>query len=287
MTLKTRILIVDDEESIRFSLAETLTRDGHQVTAVESGEAALELVATETFDLALIDLNLPGIKGIEVLAVLRKQLPDIIIIVLTAHASLETAVEALRQGAHDYLFKPCKTVELRESIRRGLLSRQQQLRQRDLLRQLEQHLANSLENIRATIVEHPSPPPAMPVSERPTEVQPTPDEPTKERLAEEGRFLQRGGLVVDFLRHVITLDEHLLELSPTEFNLLAYLISEMPRVVPPQELVREVQGYESEQWEASEVVRYHIYRLRLKIKVATNRTDVIHTVRGVGYTVGE
>jgi DNA-binding response OmpR family regulator len=104
---------------------------------------------------------------------------------------------------------------------------------------------------------------------------------------DEIRFLQQGGLIVDFLRHVITLDGHLLELSPTEFDLLAYLVSEVPRVVSAQELVREVQGYESEPWEASETARYHIYRLRQKIKDATGYTNVIRTVRGIGYTIGE
>jgi DNA-binding response OmpR family regulator len=94
-------------------------------------------------------------------------------------------------------------------------------------------------------------------------------------------------LIVDFMRHVMTLDGHLLELSPTEFDLLAYLASEAPRVISPQELVREVQGYESEAWEARDTVRYHVYRIRRKAKAATGRTDIIRTVRGVGYTMGE
>ena len=92
-------------------------------------------------------------------------------------------------------------------------------------------------------------------------------------------------MIIDFSRHVITLDGHLLELSPTEFDLLAYLISEAPRVVSPQELVHEVQGYESEPWEASETVRQHIRRLRQKIKSITGYTDIILTRRGVGYTI--
>ncbi len=271
MLPKAKILIVDDEANIRASLEEMLARDGHQVIAVESGEAALELIsrATQEFDLALIDLKMKGVGGIEVLTALRQQLPDTVAIVLTAHASLETAVEALRQGAHDYLFKPCKPAELRESIRKGLLSRQQ-TQQSGLLHQLEQ-MADSLEHIRATIAEQPDKP-SLPIS-KPAE--------------RHRRFLQRGGLIVDLLRHVITLDGHLLDLSPTEFDVLVHLIQEAPRVVSPQELVREVQGYESEQWEASEIVRQHIYRIRQKIKEATGRTDVVRTVRGVGYTMAE
>jgi DNA-binding response OmpR family regulator len=212
-----------------------------------------------------------GVGGIEVLRALRQTSPDTVSIVLTAHASLETAVEALRQGAHDYLFKPCKPVELRESIRRGILN-QQETRDRDLLDRIEE-MADSLEGVRAALakrVEGPSP----------AVVQPAEAE-------ERTRFLQRGRLIVDYLRHLITLDDHLLDLSPTEFGLVSYLISEAPRVVSSQELVREVQGYESEQWEASETVRQHIYRIRQKIKEATGQTGIIRTVRGVGYTIAE
>ncbi len=248
---------------------------------VENGRSALECIAAEEFDLALIDLRLKDVGGMEVLAALRQKSPDTIVIVLTGHASLESAVEALRQGAHDYIFKPCKTVELRESIRRGLLKRQQRMQQRALIQQLEQHLS-TLQDLRTAIADPPVKPALVTLdpSFAPTSV----DEMSAQ---EQARFIQRGGLIVDLMRHVITLNGELLELSPTEFDLLAYLVSEAPRVVPPQELVREVQGYESEPWEASETVRYHIYRLRQKIKIATDLDDVIRTVRGVGYTIDE
>jgi DNA-binding response OmpR family regulator len=264
-----KILVVDDEANIRTSLKEILARDGYHVITAESGEAALALLPTHEFDLALIDLKLMGIGGIEVLAALREQSPNTVAIVLTAHASLETAVEALRKGAHDYLFKPCKPAELRESIRKGLANRQGTPRL-DLLQQVEQ-MTSSLEDIRATILEQ---------IEKPT---PTTVQPTERQQ----RFLQQGGLIVDLLRHVITMDGHLLDLSPTEFDLLACLVRKAPQIVSPQELVREVQGYESEQWEASETIRQHIYRIRQKLKEVTKRTNVIRTVRGVGYTIDE
>ncbi|MDX1520505.1 MAG: response regulator transcription factor [Anaerolineae bacterium] len=275
MTANARILVVDDEPGIRYSLEEALLRDGYAVETAGSGEKALEKFSANPFDLVLIDLKLPGLSGMELLGELRKRDPDTVVIVLTAHASLDTAVEALRQGAHDYLFKPCKTIDLRESVRRGLQNRQKMLKQQSVLRQLEKHLSSSLQNIRATIDDNAPAPSAT--------TQPAPAEPS----AEGERFLRRGPLIVDTLRHVITYDDQLLELSPTEFNLLAYLISEAPRVIGPQELVREVQGYESEQWEASETVRYHIYRIRQKIKAANKSADVIRTVRSVGYTLSE
>jgi DNA-binding response OmpR family regulator len=278
----TRILIVEDESSIRLFLEEALVNDGHQVLTVASGEEALEVITQQEFDLALLDLMLGGINGMEVLAALHKRWPDTVVIILTAHGTLESAVEALRQGAHDYLFKPCRTVQLRESIRQGLLKRQRELRQRQLLQQLERHLANELESIRATIAgdQAPSPPTiAEPPSFPPLEVDDLADE--------QARFLQWGSLIVDLSQHVITLDGELLELSPTEFDVLAYLISAAPRVISAQELVREVQGYSSELWEARDMVRQHIYNIRQKVKDATGRINVIRTVRGIGYTVNE
>lgn len=252
------ILIVDDDAAIRYSLERILKRDGHQVVAVESGEAALERIAVQDFDLALVDLKLKGISGIEVLTALRRQRPATPVIVLTGHATLETAVEALRQGAHDYLFKPCATIDLRESIRAGLLKRQQELQRR-----------------KATAQPQPAP-----------DSRPTPPEIAAAPAREPERFLRYGGLIIDPIRHVVTIDGKLLELTLTEFGLLAYLVSEAPRVVSSRELVREVQGYESESWEARDIVRSHIYHIRSKIKAAAGR-DVIRTVRGVGYALGE
>ncbi len=117
------ILVVDDDDAVRGFVTALLIREGYRVVAVESGEHALEAIATQTFDLALIDLKMPGIGGIDVLTVLRQQSPDTAAIILTGQGSLESAVEAVRQGAHDYLFKPCKTDTLRKSVRAGLEKR--------------------------------------------------------------------------------------------------------------------------------------------------------------------
>jgi two-component system, OmpR family, response regulator len=270
MTQAAKILVVDDEASIRFFLCDVLERDGRIVTAVDSGETALQYAQAESFDLALIDLRLPGMDGMQLLKNLRRISPDTSIIILTAHASMETAIEALRQGAHDYLFKPCKTVELRESVASGLMKRQRDMRQRQLLAQLERDLSSNLEEIRATVTNRTEAPVAL-----------------EQEEANDARFIKRNTLFVDLTRHVITLDDTLLELSPTEFNLLAYLASEAPRVISPKELVREVQGYENTPWEARDLARYHIYRIRQKVSKATGRDNLIRTVRGVGYTLNE
>jgi DNA-binding response OmpR family regulator len=203
-----------------------------------------------------------------VLDELRRRWPDTAVIVLTAHASLETAVEALRHGADDYLFKPSGVIELRESVRTALRGRQRRLEQRELLTRLRRTFSDHLERFDAIGIGKAARVPA------PTET---------DRHAE--RFVQQGGLIVDLARHRITLDGHLLELSPTEFDVLAYLAGEAPRVVTAQELIRAVQGYECLPAEAGEIARSHIYNIRRKMEATAGRRDVIRTVRGTGYAL--
>ena len=271
-----KILIVDDEASIRLAFQEILSQDGYQVTTAASGQAALAQIATHTFDLALIDLFLQDMSGIGVLSRLRQNSPDTIAIMLTAYASMETVVEALRQGAHDYLIKPCPIEDLRRSIRSGLHKLHQERQQRNLLARLEQRISNSLANIQAVMAEQQEETVAAPST------QAVPGENISPRQV---GFIKRGELTVDFIRHIISLNGQPLPLSTTEFSLLAYLIKAMPRIVPPQELVHQVRGYSSETWEASETVRVHIYHIRRKVKQVTGYTKLIDTVRGKGYTI--
>ena len=268
LNVSARILIVEDEPSVRLLLEKILTKDGYQVISVESGEEALTQIATQAIDLAMIDLKLKGIGGLQVLAALRRHAPDTAAIVVTAYGSLETAIEALRQGAHDYLLKPYAVEQLRESVRTALLKRQRKVRREEAIARLEQNLLGSLEEIHASTTGQTIQPPA-----------------TIEPSVRQTRFLQRGKLTIDFMRRVIVLDGHILALTPTEFNLLAYLVAEAPRIVSPQELVRQVQGYESDAWEAHNIVRSHIYNIRRKIKNTTGHTDVIRTARGAGYAI--
>jgi signal transduction histidine kinase len=150
MTSTATVLIVDDEAGLRSSLADALTHQGYRVVTADSGETALECIAAQEFDLALIDLRMHGIGGIEVLTALREQSPNTVAIVLTAHGSMETAVEALRQGAHDYLFKPCPLDKIQESVRAGLLKRQQEIEKQTRVK-LASDVSHELRNPISTI----------------------------------------------------------------------------------------------------------------------------------------
>ncbi|MCB9079079.1 MAG: response regulator transcription factor [Anaerolineaceae bacterium] len=275
-----KILIIDDELAIRLTLAEMLTNDGYEVTTAEDGQTALQIMSRDFFDLALIDISLGDITGTEVLSAMRALSLDTVAIILTAQASLSTAIDALRQGAYDYLFKPCQADVLRDVIKKGLLKRQLDLRQRNLLRQVEQNLSSTLTEIRATVTDQPALA-VSPIFDSPK----APRTVSKPRVVEAENRVQKGGLIIDFDRHSITLNHYPLDLSPTEFDLLVYLVTKSPRVIPAQELVAAVQGYETMQLEASNLIRTHIYHIRQKIKQATGQSDLIRTIRNVGYQI--
>lgn len=119
-----RSLVIDDEDTVRFFMAETLKRDGHEVTTARNGEEALERLRENRFDLALVDLKLGGrIDGLRVLEAIRWRWPSTAVIILTAHGSLESAVAAIREGVDLYLLKPLEMEELREAVREALARR--------------------------------------------------------------------------------------------------------------------------------------------------------------------
>lgn len=114
------VLVIDDEESMRDSCCLILTKEGFQTETAEDGFVGLEKVREVKPDIALIDLKMPGISGLEVLEKIKEIDPDIISIVITGYATVESAVEAMKKGAYDFLPKPFTPEELRIIIRRGL-----------------------------------------------------------------------------------------------------------------------------------------------------------------------
>jgi DNA-binding NtrC family response regulator len=107
-----RVLFVDDERSLQEFMRSELPRLGHEVTVCPDGHAALKVLPKSTFDAAILDLRMPGLSGIEVLQQLKQASPETEAVVMTGHASQETAIEALRLGAFDYITKPCKLTEI-------------------------------------------------------------------------------------------------------------------------------------------------------------------------------
>ena len=107
MNAKTRLLVVDDEEIVRRSHLRVLASVPCNVEAVPDGQQALAAMEAQSYDVVLLDLRMPGMDGMTVLKALKERWPESEIIVITGYPSIETAKEAIRLGAHDYLAKPC------------------------------------------------------------------------------------------------------------------------------------------------------------------------------------
>jgi DNA-binding NtrC family response regulator len=122
-TTPSAVLVVDDEPLIRDTLAEFLQQEGFAVRTAASGEEALQHIRRQKFDILLCDVNLPGLDGIEVLERAKSLSPETFVLLITAYATVESAVEAFQKGAHDYLMKPIILHEVLGKLRRLLQQR--------------------------------------------------------------------------------------------------------------------------------------------------------------------
>lgn len=117
---KGKILVVDDDKNIRLLLSQCLEGAGYQVVPAVDGEHALRKMAEDRFDLVMLDMKLPGMDGIQVLRKLRSLNPGQTVVMITAHGTVETAVEAMKLGAADYLQKPFTPEEIRAIVQHNL-----------------------------------------------------------------------------------------------------------------------------------------------------------------------
>lgn len=134
--MKSRILVVDDEESIREFLEIMLRKEGYEVTSAEDGSAALEIIKKKSFDLIISDLQMPNMTGMELLEKVKSSSPDVVFMMITAFGTTETAVEAMKMGAYDYITKPFKIDEVRIIISHALESKNLEVENRSLKKEL-------------------------------------------------------------------------------------------------------------------------------------------------------
>jgi two-component system, NtrC family, response regulator PilR len=134
--MKSRILVVDDEESIREFLEIMLKKEGYEVTTAEDGAKAKEILTKKTFDMVISDMQMPNLTGIELLRHVRESYPDLVFMIITAFGTTETAVEAMKLGAYDYLTKPFKIDEVRLNIANALRSKNLETEVRVLKKEL-------------------------------------------------------------------------------------------------------------------------------------------------------
>ncbi|MGQ9804350.1 MAG: response regulator [Anaerolineae bacterium] len=137
-----RILIVEDEPTTLAALTRTLSLKGYLADGVPTGQEALIRLNAAPYDVMILDLRLPDINGIEVLERARQLHPDLLVIILTAYASLESAIAAVKAGAMDYLLKPYSIHALDEAIAKALYRRREQMRREHLLRVIAEAAEN-------------------------------------------------------------------------------------------------------------------------------------------------
>lgn len=135
--MKPRILVVDDEESIREFLEIMLRKESYEVTCVEDGQKAIDILKKKSFDLLISDLQMPNVTGIELLKHCRDVYPDLLFMMITAFGTAETAVEAMKMGAYDYITKPFKIDEVRINIANALRSKNLEVENRVLRKELQ------------------------------------------------------------------------------------------------------------------------------------------------------
>jgi len=113
-----KILIVDDEQNMRVALFEALSRNGHEVAVAENGRMALEMIARQPPELVITDIKMPGMDGLELLRQVKALRPELPVVIMTGFATVDTAVEAMKQGAFDYLLKPFPVEVIEETVAR-------------------------------------------------------------------------------------------------------------------------------------------------------------------------
>jgi DNA-binding response OmpR family regulator len=225
------ILIVDDEDTLRYFLKLELAGQGYEVLDLDSGEKALDLIKKKTFDVALLDLRMAGVDGLEVMRQIRNKSSQTAIIILTAYASLSSAIEAIRYGAHDYVIKPFDTAELLASVSDAINT-----------------LSVRLQPVR-------------------TQLQP----------------LVVGDLTLDPASRQVVREGVVLQLTPTEFDMLACLMASPNVALDSVTMLKTVRGYEASEADARSIVRVHIHRLRQKLEKDPSSPRYVTTVAGGRY----
>lgn len=264
MNITGHILIIDDEAALRKTLARILQQAGFEVTTSESAEKGLDYLRTTPFDMVLTDLRMPGMHGMDALKLIHAEYPSLPVVLFTAQPDVNSAVDALRHGATDYLLKPIKPEAIIERTRSILFNQQREKRKREIQMQIEA-LQMELKNIE---------------NEEPAKKATQPLNPIS---LEKERYLKRGALVLDLHARRVLLNDEALNTPPTSFDYLLVLARHAPNVVDYQTLVAEAQGYQTDMREAQELTKWHIHQLRQIIEKDVHNPTYLFNVRGTGY----
>lgn len=228
-----------------------------------TAEEALDCLKSREYDLMFLDLNLPGMSGTDLLTAVHKQFPQLPVLILTAHAALESAIQAVRLGARDYLVKPVEPVDLVTRVAEVIAEREQPARKKEIVGQI-QALLSELQRIEGEDTTQAGTSTTLPATDP-------------------ARFLKKGNFELDLhARHAILNNEYV-PVTGIYFDYLSTLLRHAPKAVTYTALVKESQGYETANAEARELARWRIHELRKLIEADPQHPQYVLTVRGTGY----
>lgn len=232
------------------------------MTTAATGQEGLDFLSKQPFDLVYLDIRLPNMSGLEILKVIHKLFPELPVVLFTAQPDLNSAIEAVREGAVDYLLKPLKPQALIDRTQAILAAQEKDRRKHDIQMQMEA-LQIELKGLDSG------------------EVIQT-DQAAK-TLAQVERFLVRGKLTLDLHTRRLMIGDRIINLPPATFDYLLVLARRAPDVVDYKTLVAEAQGYQAESREAQELVKWHIHHIRQAIEPDVHQPIFLINMRGVGY----
>ncbi len=262
MVISGNILIIDDETALRHTLARILQRANFEVTTAASGQESLTLLSQQRFNLVYLDIRMPDMNGLEVLKTIQSRFPELPVILFTAQPDLNSAVDALRHGAVDYLLKPIKPHVLIDRTQAVLAKQEKDRHKREVQMQIDA-LQTELK-----------------ILENNQNIQP---EPVSKAANASERFLTHGKLTLDLHTHRLVIEERTINFPPATFDYLLVLVRHAPNVVDYQTLVTEAQGYQVESREAHELVKWHAHHIRQAIEPDVHNPTYLINVRGIGY----
>jgi DNA-binding response OmpR family regulator len=249
--MTSKVLVVDDEPVVRSFLVRVLEQEGYAAQAAHNGREALQRLDESPYDVLLTDIKMDQLDGVQLLAQTRSRHPEIAVILLTGHATVQSAVEALRLGAHDYLLKPAKNEDILAAVASGLEARARQRR----TARLEQVAGEMLRVMQDDVDTDPR----------------------------DASIISCGPLQIDPEAYRATLNNEPLDLTPTEFRLLAAFAREPGTALDYVQLVQLACGYTCPRREAREIIGTHVLNLRKKLGVTPKQPLYVESVRGVGY----
>jgi two-component system KDP operon response regulator KdpE len=253
------ILIIDDDPLVAQTIMAILGSTTYEIHTAISGKQALEVLQYTHYDLLLLDLELGDMHGVTLLQQIRASYAEVEIIIITAHASLQTVREALRYGVADYILKPVSSAALREVVER-LVARAQAATQRTLrLRELSSEVQQWLGEAGARSI----------------------------REVREGALYDKrrvvGSLVLDLQHQQAWFANQMIDLTQTEFRLLVALTDQPGATISCAALSVAINRPCTNEVQARKIIRPHISRLRQKIESYATLAVFIELVRGIGY----